>query len=608
MYKRQGDYFTVDSYPNADYGTIGSFSSAQGVVELRDCIDFRPRKDDTGANFTGTGASLSGSPDPSHAMSMYVKYYMPRIDKLYITKEGVLKTAIGVPSDNPKAPATPEDAMGLFDLKLKPYVFSTSDVVPTLIDNKRYTMRDIGKLDKRVKNLEYYTALSLLEQQAANTQLFDASNFSRTKNGFLVDGFRGHNVGDASHPDYACAIDKSAGTLRPKFDSRNINLVRKAADSGTVVKNASLMTLPHTTAAYITQPYSSVAVNVNPYNVFSWSGSVTLSPESDEWKDTDVRPDVIINDDGLYDQFVTMAEESGILGTQWNEWETNWTGTEVDVSTTTGGGGRMNDWWDVDVGNEMGQGGFRGAGFQRQSNTTTTATTVTTQQARTGLTTSIASDTVTKELGSKVVEVNFVPFIRSRKVFFKGELLKPNTKVYPFFNGTEVSTFCKAESFQEFSDRTAVITYEGATTHPAGTSALTTNANGVVEGSFVIPRNSALKFKTGTRTFKLTDSATNNSDDGSETTYAETQYHAEGLIESIQKEIMSTKVASFVTTELNDARTLVDTSVQTSVEWIDPLAQTMLIDTEGGIFCKSLNLFFRTKDAAIPVRVSIRSV
>ena len=603
-----GDYFTVDSYPNADYGTIGSFSSAQGVVELRDCIDFRPRKDDTGANFTGTGASLSGSPDPSHAMSMYVKYYMPRIDKLYITKEGVLKTAIGVPSDNPKAPATPEDAMGLFDLKLKPYVFSTSDVVPTLIDNKRYTMRDIGKLDKRVKNLEYYTALSLLEQQAANTQLFDASNFSRTKNGFLVDGFRGHNVGDASHPDYACAIDKAAGTLRPKFDSRNINLVRKAADSGTVVKNASLMTLPHTTAAYITQPYSSVAVNVNPYNVFSWSGSVTLSPESDEWKDTDVRPDVIINDDGLYDQFVTMAEESGILGTQWNEWETNWTGTEVDVSTTAGGGGRMNDWWDVDVGNEMGQGGFRGAGFQRQSNTTTTATTVTTQQARTGLTTSIASDTVTKELGSKVVEVNFVPFIRSRKVFFKGELLKPNTKVYPFFNGTEVSTFCKAESFQEFSDRTAVITYEGATTHPAGTSALTTNANGVVEGSFVIPRNSALKFKTGTRTFKLTDSATNNSDDGSETTYAETQYHAEGLIESIQKEIMSTKVASFVTTELNDARTLVDTSVQTSVEWIDPLAQTMLIDTEGGIFCKSLNLFFRTKDAAIPVRVSIRSV
>lgn len=606
-----GDYFTVDSYPNADYNTIGSFNSAQGSVELRDCVDFRPRKDDTGSNFTSTGASVSRAPDPSHAMSMYIKYYMPRIDKLYITKEGVLKTAVGVPSDNPKAPATPEDAMGLFDLKLKPYVFTTSDVVPTLIDNKRYTMRDIGKLDKRVKNLEYYTALSLLEQQASNTQLFDASNFSRTKNGFLVDGFRGHNVGDASHPDYACAIDKSAGTLRPKFDSRNVNLVRKAADSGTVVKHASLMILPHTSVAYITQPYSSVAVNVNPYNVFSWSGILTLSPESDEWKETDVRPDIIINDDGLYDQFVTMAEESGILGTQWNEWETNWTGTSVDASTVTDGGTQINDWWDVGLGGEgrfFGGPGFRGAAFVQQSNTTTTATTVTTQQARTGLTTSIASDTVSKEIGSKIVEVNFVPFIRSRKVFFKAELLKPNTKVYPFFNGTEVSTFCREESFQEFSDRAAVITYEGATTHPAGTSALTTNSTGVVEGSFIIPRNSALKFKTGTRTFKLTDSATNNVNDGSETTYAETQYHAEGLIESIQKEILSTKVPSFVTTELNEERTLVDTSVQTTVEWIDPLAQTFLIDTEGGIFCKSLNLFFKTKDPSIPVRVSIRSV
>ena len=61
--------------------------------------------------------------------------------------------------------------------------------------------RDIGELETRVKNLEYYTALSLLEQQAANTQLFDASNFSRTKNGFVVDGFRGHNVGN-SNPDY----------------------------------------------------------------------------------------------------------------------------------------------------------------------------------------------------------------------------------------------------------------------------------------------------------------------------------------------------------------------------------------------------------------------
>ena len=616
-YTHQGnDYFTVDSYPAADYGSIPSFDSARGKVDLRDCIDFRPRKADGADNFTSAGASVTGAPDPSHAISMYMKYYMPRIDKLYVTKEGEFKTVVGVPSDNPVAPEAPADAMGIYDLRLNPYIFDLQDINPKLIDNKRYTMRDIGSLDKRLKNVEYYTALSLLEQQAANTQLFESVGgviSQRTKNGFVVDGFRGHNVGDAGNPDYAVSIDKSQGTLRPKFDERNVNLIRKSADSGAVVKTGSLAHLPKTTAVHINQPYSSIAVNVNPYNVFTWSGKVKLSPESDEWKETDVRPDVIINDEGLYDQFVAMAEESGILGTVWNEWETNWSGIETDTSVTG------NDVWG---GGEEFVGGGRGIGRGRWGRrgggrtTTTVATTVTTQQSRTGLTTSIAADTVEKELGSKVVEVNFIPFMRSRRVFFKAELLKPNTKLYAFFNGADITTYVNGHSshnYAEFSDQTAVKTFEGrtqwvddnfATSGNSGT--LITDASGSIEGSFIIPRNDALKFKTGTRTFKLTDSTTNVTTD--ETTFAETQFHAEGLIESIQREIISTKVPSFVTTELNDERTLVDTTVSTSVEWVDPLAQTMLIDTEGGIFADSVQLFFKSKDAAIPVRVSIRSV
>jgi hypothetical protein len=222
-----------------------------------------------------------------------------------------MKVATGVPSDNPKAPLTPEDSMGLYDLRLKPYVFGVQDVIPKLIDNKRYTMQDIGKIDKRVKNLEYYTALSLLEQQAANTQLFDAGNFSRTKNGFVVDGFRGHNVGNSGSPDYQNSIDKTPGILRAKYNSNSVNLIRKPADSGTVVQHSSLMVLPHSSATHTSQPYASIAVNVNPYNVFNWTGDVVLSPDKDEWKETDVRPDVVVNDEGTYDQFSELYGMSG---------------------------------------------------------------------------------------------------------------------------------------------------------------------------------------------------------------------------------------------------------------------------------------------------------
>src|SRR6056300_501290 len=455
-----GDYFTVDSYPTADYNTIPSFNSQQGTLQLRDCLDFRPRKDDAGTQFTGSGGSHPQPPKPGHAAIAEVTHYMPRIDKVYITRQGEFKTEIGVPSLTPKAPETPEDAMAIYNLKLAPYVFSLDGVIPELIDNKRYTMKDIGSLDKRIKNLEYYTSLSLLEQSAADVELYDGSGFSILKNGFIVDGFRGHNIADTGNVDYSASIDKNAGILRPKFDERNVNLVRKSSDSGTAVKNGSIVTMPQTETNYINQPYSSFASNVNPYNVFSWAGMMELSPESDEWKETDVRPNVVIDDSASYDQFAQMVEEQGILGTVWNEWETNWQGVEVDVDTQLTPGrqvGRRANLFNLrGFPFEEGFFGFGGPAVVGGSETTITSTTTTTNQSRSGLRTDLSFDTVQRTDGTRVVEVNFVPFIRSRKIFFKAQLLKPNTKVYPFFDGVNVSNYCIETSYTEFSDRTDV--------------------------------------------------------------------------------------------------------------------------------------------------------
>jgi len=613
-----GDYFSVDSYPEADRVNKILFNSSSGKLNLLDCLDFRPRKSDAGAdNFTGTNSSNPQPPKPNHAAIAQVEHYMPRIDKVYITRKGEFKTEVGVPSLTPKAPKTPEGAMGIYLLNLNPYVYDLDDVSPSIIDNKRYSMKDIGSLDKRIKNLEYYTSLSLLEQSAADVELFDGSGFSRLKNGFIVDGFKGHNVGDTSNPDYTAAIDKKNGILRPKFDERNVNLVRLSSEANAnnadfsananARKDASIVTLPHSETNYVNQPYSSFASNVNPYNVFSWAGMMELSPDSDEWKETDVRPDVIIDDSSAYEQFRQMAEETGILGTVWNEWETNWTGVETD-STTTGGGGGFFDFFDLD----FGEGGLLDLAWARQgagarSVTTTTTTTTTQNQSRSGISTDLAFDTVTRSDGTRVVEVNFVPFIRSRKIKFKAQLLKPSTKVYAFFDGTAVADYVKEESYSEFSDSTGVITFEGldGSSSEITSGALITDASGVVEGSFIIPRNAALKFQTGVREFRITDSSTN--DLTSETTYAEAQYHAQGLMEAVESRIISTKVPRLVQSELNQDRTLVDTQVSETTEWIDPLAETILIDKEGGIFAESVELYFKSKDASIPVRVTIRS-
>ena len=613
-----GDYFTVNSYDASEYETIPTFNGIKGSVELRDAIDFRPTKATSGS-FTadtvftaGTGSQNADTPKPGSILLTDVSHYLPRVDKLFITREGEFEIVSGVADRNPKSPDDPNDAMVIYNLKFRPYIFGPSDLIPQTVENKRYTMRDIGSLDKRIKNLEYYTSLSLLEKQASSTQIFDGSN-ERLKNGFLVDGFYGHNVGNVSHPDYAVAIDKSNGILRPKFFEDNVNLIRHAAAPGTAVKNGSIVTLPFGHAEFAKQPYATTSEFVNPYNVFSWGGQVKLSPESDEWKDTEVRPDVIIDDEGVYDQLVFMAEESGVLGTVWNEWETNWTGTEVSTTTSGGGGGAGrgggfniiggegggNNWWD---------GPRRGGGFRTGGVTTTTATTTTSNQARSGLRTTVVPDTQLKELGSRVVETNFVPFIRSRKIFFKAELMKPNTKIFAFFNGSDVTNFCAEESYQEFSDQTNVVGYSGETVHPSNTD-LVTDGAGRCEGSFIIPRNSALKFKTGTREFRLTDSTTNDKD--AESTFAEALYHAQGLLEVKENVIQSTKVPKFVTTELNDNRVITETNITsftTPVTWVDPLAQTFIVDQVGGLFVTKLDLFVQSKDSNIPLNVSIRSV
>ena len=58
-------------------------------------------------------------------------------------------------------------------------------------------MKDIGDLETRLEHVEYYTSLSLLEVQAENTKTYDDNGFDRLKNGYVVDDFTDHNVGDA---------------------------------------------------------------------------------------------------------------------------------------------------------------------------------------------------------------------------------------------------------------------------------------------------------------------------------------------------------------------------------------------------------------------------
>ena len=638
----EGDYFVRDSYPN-DNATTGhylkdtpSFKLPNGEeVDLKNCVDFRPAKAVYGAttnNYAltvdGSFNDLSGAPgggsrnspaiQPSSQFIMNAEIWLARIDKIVLSRDGDIQVLKGISGENPVAKEDPSDCMVIGTLKIKPFCYDARiDIIPDIRQYKRYTMKHIANIDKRLKKLEYYSSLSLQEQSTFNISLNEKvlssttdgsksyiDTVERFKNGIFTDQFKGHANGNTSHPNYKCSIDRNNGVVRPMYNAQNVNLVRKAGDTGAVAHNRSMYTLPYNTVPFIDQPNATETEFINPYNMFVWAGTVRLSPDSDEWKDVNHLPDVIVNDDSQFDYLVELYNDLDLVGQyEWGEWETDWTGVETDIQNF--GFDRVIDgdtqWRDM-------------GGWQQPGNitTTTTTTTTTTGQSRQGTLSYIKENTVTSESGDLVVEVNYIPFIRSREVFFTAELLKPNTKLYAFFNGVNVSNYCVEKPFEEFTDRTQVVEHTNKTQHfGSNPGALTTDASGRITGSFVVPNNRGLSFKTGERVFKLTDSPTNDTASlNDENTYAETIYRAQGLMETKQNTIINTKSATIAHHEVSDNRVITERNVSETegVTWFDPLAQSILIAEKGGVNVTELDIFLNTADPSIPINVSIREM
>ena len=110
-------------------------------------------------------------------------------------------------------------------LYMDPYICDAKrDSKIKLTPHKRYTMKDIGVLESRIKNLEEYTTLSLLETDTKNLQIKDSNTgLDKFKSGFFVDNFqnhRNHNLTGDSFFD----IDRQKRECRPRSTERNVSL------------------------------------------------------------------------------------------------------------------------------------------------------------------------------------------------------------------------------------------------------------------------------------------------------------------------------------------------------------------------------------------------
>ena len=327
-----GDVFTVDSYTSLngqmEYDDIPSYSSTRvdpdqpeptGQFDLRDAYDFRPTVEDiTGASatitdidqitgnsfnfenrqFDGTGASTVDMLKPGSSIQSDFEYYLPKFATLFLTKDGDFKIIEGVSAESPVAPKDIDSALKLATIFLPAYTFEPKELIIDRFKTQRFTMRDIGRLQDRLDNVEYYTALSLLEKDAASFEVVDKDGLNRFKSGFVVDNFTGHRVGDALNKDYRVSIDQDQQHMRPKCVLKNVGLeVTGLTKSAVGIKNnfttglaqtGDLITLDYTDETISRQPYATRVESIQPYLMAGFVGKVVLTPSGDEWFETEL--------------------------------------------------------------------------------------------------------------------------------------------------------------------------------------------------------------------------------------------------------------------------------------------------------------------------------
>jgi len=346
-------YHTIASYSiddtktlSASSNTISTFeipevvTGSRAYYDLRDVFDFRPNIEGT-ATPSANAATAPVNPTAENTFNTNDKYfpvpdstiafdaemYLPRVDRFIASKDGSFTILEGAPTlDTPVPPTKPNDSITVSLIDVKPYPSVPLQVSTTTLQfinkgvgdaggeynqrvtnyttqakrfatedssqPKNYTMNDIGNIERRVTNLEYYVSLNLLEQKMKDLQIPSSvtPGVNRFKNGFYVDNFEDYLNVDLQNKEFFATIAQQRGELQPYTKQLNLQAQFNRADvtTNTAIyganssishgQGASLI-LPYVEEALITQPLSSSVVNSDGVkNTFN--GEMVIGPST----------------------------------------------------------------------------------------------------------------------------------------------------------------------------------------------------------------------------------------------------------------------------------------------------------------------------------------
>ena len=516
-------YFSIMSYIHTgvsslpeDYQQIPQYTSKHGVTyALRDCLDFRPTRNNAVANFEFRYAN---SADTKHGAYLPIdlttfvgdySYYLGRKDKLVLTKDKSFQMIEGTPSVNPIFPSEPDGSLVIAQLTHNPYTGyipteAPNGYVPDLsivkVKHKRYTMEDIAGLEKRINNVEYYTSLSQLEQNATSLQISDAYGLNRFKNGIMVDDFSSYATADTINNDYSATINRRTRQMTAtqnvkNFPLKSLALAYNMGLPSTETSNAlgykistdsqvNYFSLPITgTANVASQKFASRTVNANPFSTSTQEGILTISPNVDNWVDTNYSPALLVTDPNLQ---VFRANSAAINVLSAGDWQTI-SGTSSTSTSYT-------------IGHNINPSPYGFVGYS------TTQTQTVTNQAQTNVLGPYDKIGNTYSLNNGyITDVSVLPYIRPQQVVVQAQGLLFNSALNSYFDNTPVNNYIRKTNIIELTGVSGTFNINDVIGYYSSPNFV---ATGKVVGVYVYP---------GTSNVRLYVAA-----DGSSTTYQAT--------------------------------------------------------------------------------------
>ena len=329
------------------------------IVDLIDCVDFRPRVANTAAvtanlslstvnpsilSATAKFGSVSNNvnfPLDGSAFTATHEYYLGRTDLVIITDKGQILDLQGTPGTTGIVPPVkPSNTMIINYLNIPPYpsipqqkdtnynsildkkianrtmltarTAAHSVTVPKTSSNQLtsyqpvgYKMSDIAVLERRIAALEYYVSLSQVEQSLRALSIPSSLNGSinRYKYGFFADTFTTANYSALSDPQYNAQIINNE--VVPRAATVNLGYQFNTANATTAAAvNGSFLMLPYTSVSLINQNVVTAVSNSMPVTYPAppvyYKGTLTATPATFTLlAQSNNTPETIINTTGV---------------------------------------------------------------------------------------------------------------------------------------------------------------------------------------------------------------------------------------------------------------------------------------------------------------------